>query len=378
MTIRKDNKTGTYTVDVSNGFNAVTNRRNRIIRKGLKTKKEAIQLENHLRITNLDEQPALRGATLDTLYSIMVTEDLKRDAKASYIETQERNYNKHFKKYFEVARIEKLTYKDMETFRQSLLDKKVNNKSDKTLSNNTVNKQMILMHKLMKIACKHGYIKENPCQYLTKLPIEKKTVSYWQPHEFKLFMSLFKEDEEAYKLIFEVAYTTGMRIGEILALTWKDIDLELGIISVTKTMIQLKGKTITNSPKTKAGERDVTIHNQLVQHLQEWKTFQQKLLIKYSKDPDDLQVFQDVPEPINRFKVTKKYDLIRSRTTELKKIRIHDFRHSHVAFLISSDTEVINIAKRLGHSSDRITTELYGHLYTSKQKRMSDLFQGVY
>ncbi|MDT2832268.1 phage integrase SAM-like domain-containing protein [Vagococcus carniphilus] len=174
MTIRKDNKTGTYTVDVSNGFNAVTNRRNRIIRKGLKTKKEAIQLENHLRITNLDEQPALRGATLDTLYSIMVTEDLKRDAKASYIETQERNYNKHFKKYFEVARIEKLTYKDMETFRQSLLDKKVNNKSDKTLSNNTVNKQMILMHKLMKIACKHGYIKENPCQYLTKLPVEKK------------------------------------------------------------------------------------------------------------------------------------------------------------------------------------------------------------
>ena len=87
MTVRKDKKTGTYTVDVSNGFNAVTNKRNRIIRKGIKTKKEAIQIENQLRVTNLDEQSALKGASLDTLYSIMVEEDLKRQAKDSYIET---------------------------------------------------------------------------------------------------------------------------------------------------------------------------------------------------------------------------------------------------------------------------------------------------
>jgi hypothetical protein len=152
MTIRKDKATGTWIVDISDGFNPVTGKRNRFIKRQIKTRKEAIKLEQELRFTKFGDT-SLTGATIEMLYQIVVEEDKRSNRKESYLQTQEYNYNRHIKGYFEKAKIELLTYKELEVFRTSL--------TNKGLSNNTVNKLMIQLKKLLDVAVKQwiGYNK---------------------------------------------------------------------------------------------------------------------------------------------------------------------------------------------------------------------------
>lgn len=72
------------------------------------------------------------------------------------------------------------------------------------------------------------------------------------------------------------------------------------------------------------------------------------------------------------------YSPIVKRTTELKRIRIHDFRHSHVALLVENREQEFPIKERLGHASIHTTYDTYGHLCPSKQKSMSDKLNDLF
>lgn len=370
MAIRKDKVKGTWTVDISDGYNAVTGKRNRVIKRNIKTRKKAIELESHYRITYFGDYSTMKGASIDLLYQLMRQDDQKNQRKESYIQTQDYNYHKHFELYFKDAVIENLGYKDIDIFREVLISK--------GLSNNTVNKQMILMKKLLAVAVKEGFLSKNPCSDLKKLAVKKKKMDYWTVKEFQHFLTLFEPDEYPYKLIFKVAFSTGMRIGELLGLTWEDIDLRTQTIYVNKTLIHLKGRTILNDPKTDSSIRYITIHDSLVEELKTWKNKQNELLSSFTNNTEQLQVFQYAPNIISRYMVHRKYEVIIARTNQLQRIRIHDFRHSHVAFLIANGEKEFPIKQRLGHSSIHTTYDTYGHLHEDKQKGMSDKLNDLF
>lgn len=369
MVQRKDKKTNKWLFDISDGVNPVTNERNRIIRRGFRTKQDALKAEELYIATHCNKAISSKSITFDMLYEMMKQTDITEEKKESYIKSQEYSYNKHFKKYFEKANISKLTHSDMIVFRDVLLKK--------GLSNNTVNKQMILLKKLMNVAVKKQCIAENPCHNIKKLIQKAPVIDFWTVDEFKQFLTLFKEEEEAYRLIFLIAFSTGMRIGEILALTWKDIDLEDESIHVTKTLIR-GTKFRSSSPKTDSSVRRIAIQTSLVRTLTKWKENQQLLLAPYFKDTEDLQIFQYVPSFINYDNVRRKYNNICKRDSTLKQIRIHDLRHSHVAFLIHNEEKEFVIKERLGHSTIKITYDIYGHLYPSKQKEVSSKLNNLF
>lgn len=365
MAVRKDKNKGTWIVDITRGKDPITGKPNRIIKRNIPTRREAIDLENHLRITKLgDSSKAVGIMTMDMLYELMVEEDKRGQKKDSYMATQAYNYNRHFKNYFAKAQIEKLTYKELEKFRSSL--------SDEGLTNNTVNKIMIQMKKQLDVAVKCGVLKENPCKQLKSLPVKKKKMDYWTPEEFQEFMTLFTPEEYSYQLFFKVAYLTGMRMGELLGLTWEDIDLRGDTLEVSKTLVHLAGRMAINSPKTVAGNRQITLNHKLADELYRWKDRQTELLAEYTAEPEKLQVFQFVPSLMTRYMVTRKYNEVIKRSSTLKRIRIHDFRHSHVALLINNGEDPYVIKERIGHASITTTLDIYGHLYPNKQKTMSD------
>jgi integrase len=86
-------------------------------------------------------------------------------------------------------------------------------------------------------------------------------MKFWTIDEFLHFRSLFKDEEYAYQLFFTVALFTGMRLGELLALNWEDINFAKKEINVSKTLFTLKGEVFINSPKTLAGERRISINS---------------------------------------------------------------------------------------------------------------------
>lgn len=162
---------------------------------------------------------------------------------------------------------------------------------------------------------------------------------------------------------------------------WQDIDFVHGQIIVNKSVIRLNGKEIISEPKTAAGNRVIAIHNKLCELLDKWKTGQMNLLVEYMENRSILEVriFEETPHRIiDADKLRKKYDNILKRSPDLKRICIHDFRHSHVALLIHQDEKPYIIKERLGHASIQTTYDIYGHLYPSKQRKLADNLDSLY
>lgn len=371
MAIRKG-KDGNWIVDISNGFDPITLKQRRLVRKGYKTKKEATEAEHYLRSVELKERFYGAKITLSMLYELLKEEDNINHRKVSYINTQENNYNKHIKGYFsKVDNVAKLTYEDIYQFREHLR-RKVAQNSDKPLSNNTINKIMILLKKIFDVGLRKDYYTTNPVKLLKKLPVEKTKMQFWTVKEFQQFLTLFEQEEYNIKLLFTVLFFTGLRLGEALALTWKDIDLSSNTIHITKSVYVNKGISHISTTKTKAGTRRIIINKKLSQELQYWQQQQKHLLEQFTSDSMSLQVFQSSPITITKNAIEKQYKKILERDNTLKKIRIHDFRHSHASLLINQGEDYLVVKERLGHASITTTIDTYSHLYPSKQKDLAD------
>lgn len=377
MTVKKA-KNGTWTIDISDGFHPVTQKRIRIIRKGFKTKKEALDVEQHIRVVELREKQFDFLVTTDMLFNILEEEDLQNNRKISYISTQKNNYERHIKPYFKDTNLNKLSYEHIFEFREHLKTKSKKQNSNSTLSPNTVNKIMILLKKIFDTGVRKSLIDKNPVDNLRKLPISKPIISFWSVEEFNEFRKLITEDEISYDLFFTIAFFTGMRMGEILALNWYDVNLITSTMNVTKTAYFVNNVNHINSTKTRAGTRLITINNKLTAMLRDWKEKQLDLLKEFTTDTESLQIIQSTPIAITKNMVDKKFKQILSRNNNLKKIRIHDLRHSHASLLINQGEDYLVVKERLGHASITTTIDTYSHLYPSKQKDLANKLDDIF
>jgi integrase len=377
MTVRKE-KNGTWTVDISDGFHPITQKRIRVVRKGSKTKKEALELEQHLRIVDLKEKRFDFLITTDMLFELLEEEDIQNNRKISYLSTQKNNYERHIKPYFQNVNLNKLSYENIFEFREYLKTKPKKQNDNQHLSNNTINKIIILLKKIFDTGVRKSLIDKNPVENLRKLPINKKTITFWSVEEFARFRKLITKEEKSYDLFFTLAFFTGMRMGEILALNWNDINLLTNTIHVTKTAYFLNKRNHINSTKTRAGTRYITINNKLTNMLKDWKQEQTTLLKEFFDDIDNLQVIQSSPISITKNMIDKKFKQILSRNDDIKKIRIHDLRHSHASLLINQGEDYLVVKERLGHASITTTIDTYSHLYPSKQKSLANKLDEIF
>ncbi|MCT0016747.1 site-specific integrase [Lactococcus lactis subsp. lactis] len=373
MTVSKEKNKKTWMVDISDGLDNISGKRKRYRKKGFISKQEAEKYEADFRVFELTKVRPNNKIDIAYLFSLMEQEDKISGKKISYVITQRNNFYKYFEAYFSKADMKKLDYKDVINFREFLLTSP--NRVGGKLSINTVNKQMILFKKILEVAVRRGIIASNPCKLVKKLPIPKKVMSYYTAEEFREFLKLFTEEEYSYKLFFKLLFFTGMRLGEALALTWKDIDFIQGYIMVSKSIYYYKNEPYMGTPKNTTSIRKIYIHQALIDELKEWRKKQSFLLGKYEKDFEGVQIYQYSAVPLTKYNVDNmKRNVDKRRGKELKKIRIHDFRHSHASYLINNNIEPMKLSKRLGHASITTTLDTYSHLYPDTQKSVASIF----
>ena len=180
----------------------------------------------------------------------------------------------------------------------------------------------------------------------------KKEMLFWSPEEFALFIE--KVEREDYALLFRFLYLSGCRRGEALALTWKDVDLKRGTVSITKSVSNKahdEGKSYAiTTPKNTGSNRTIAIPAFLCEQLQAHKNAQE----------DGEYVFggKDPLPPTNIERTLTKS----AAAAGVKRIRIHDLRHSCASLLIHKGVSIVAVSRHLGHTTVEQTLNTYSHM----------------
>lgn len=177
-------------------------------------------------------------------------------------------------------------------------------------------------------------------------------MKFWTKEEYLTFSRAMMNKEESYHA-FEILYWCGIRLGELLALTAEDFDFEKKTLRINKSYQQIKGKDVITTPKTRKSNRVLTLPDFLVDEMQDY----------ISRLPWYLKVDNRI------FTITKSglhHEMDRGcRETGVKRIRVHDLRHSHVSMLIEMGFSAVDIANRVGHESVKVTYR-YAHMFPNK------------
>lgn len=215
------------------------------------------------------------------------------------------------------------------------------------------------MSAILNFAVNNDYIPSNPmhkCGSMGKKHAEG--LQFWTLDEFKLFFEAIK-DKPMSEAIFNLMFYSGIREGELLALTLKDFNFEKNTVDINKSYVRFNGEDLIQTPKTPKSKRVITLPIQTMEII---KNYAGKL---YSYRPTD-----------RLFTCTKSYlshEMIRGcRLSGVKKIRVHDIRHSHASLLIELGFQPLLVSERLGHENIETTLQTYSHLYPNKQQEVAD------
>lgn len=242
---------------------------------------------------------------------------------------------------------------------------------EKKYSNEYVSKFYYLIRSVLNYGIENDYIQVNPMAKV-RLRVNKddikKEMLFWEPDEFNRFIEAV-EDQEL-KTLFIFLYYMGTRKGETLAIQWKDIDFNNDIVSIYKTVTyKVKGTTYAiTSPKTQNSIRNIPMFKIVKDSLSEWKEVH-KQMYGFSEDCFVFGFYRPMPDERPRkqmIKILNRLNKDLPADQQLKRIRIHDFRHSHASWLINNmgkyDFSDYDVAKRLGDTVQMLHST-YAHQF---------------
>ena len=330
--------------------------------KKFSTKEEAIKEEAKFLI--LAGNTTTMSPTFDDIYNEYLIYKKKNCRETTIIRIK--GYYKHIGKILGNIKIEKLTAKQYLLFQDEM------NK----LGLSTVYKNQL--HSLVLSLIDYANLLYNVDSKVPKSigkfknPTEmKKEMLFWTYDEFNKFISIV--DDNMYKVFFEILYFCGLRRGEIQALTWNDINFIKGTISINKTLTsKIKGqKYVIFPPKTQSSNRTIPIPKNALSGL---KTLYKEysVLDGFENECFVFGTFKPLADTSIERKKNKWCDI-----AEVKRIRIHDFRHSCASLLINNGANITIVSKYLGHSDISMTLNRYSHMYDSKLEEVINLIENI-
>ena len=347
MAVKKDEATGKWMYYGSYKLNGKTKQYKK---RGFEKKKDAIKAEILFK-ENLKE-PNATITFKELSYQYQVYSE-KRIKESSYL--TQRAILKYWEDELGECEVKKLTSNNIEKFINKLMQ---------SMSFNSVLNYYTKFRAVLNYAVRQGYIQVSPCDNidLKKDPNEKKKdMMYWTVEQFNKF--IVNENKPVYHLLFMNQFYMGMRIGETLALQWKDIDLVNNTINIQKTWADMLRKATT--PKTNNSYRLITMPQFLSD---EYKAFKENM----NANENDYIFGMTVPfyrSSVRRElnETIKKTNIKLPRNEQIPIIRIHDLRHSCASYMINNmvtngtvNFSVYDIAKRLGDNLDTVLS-VYAH-----------------
>ena len=279
-------------------------------KRGFDTKREAQEWEHTFRQQN--------SGDLDMPFSAFVEiycREQKPRLKESTWQTKENIIQQKILPYFENYKINEITTKDVRAWQNEMLAYR--NEENKPYSSSYLKTLHNQLSAIFNYAVRFYDLRSNPAAKAGNMGSEeRKEMLFWTKEEYQKFSEVMMDKPISY-YAFQMLYWTGIREGELLALTPADFDFEKGTVKISKTYQRIKGEDMITSPKTKKSNRTVQMPDFLCTEMQEFFNMQYGL-----KRKDRI------------FNITKSYlhhEMDRgSKAAGVKRIRIHDLRHPYV------------------------------------------------
>ena len=350
MKAEKDKKTGKWLIQYR--YTDWQGKRRKSTKRGFANKREAEEWLRNFLIT--------QKADFDMKFADfwkMYCADMETRLREHTMRTKKYIVELKILPYFGNKRVNDITAADIRQWQNELIKMGYSPTYLKTINNQ--------LSAMFNYAVRYYDLKSNPCAKAGSMGKSKaEEMDFWTGEEFRRFIDSVMNKRLSY-MAFMTLYWTGMRLGELLALTPKDVDLEKRTISITKSYQRLGRKDVITSPKTPKSKRVITIPEFLAADIKDY-----------------MDSLYDLREDDRLFPITKYYlehEMQRGiKESGVKRIRLHDLRHSHASLLIELGFSPLEIANRLGHEKVETTLNTYAHLYPNKQTKLADRLDSEY
>ena len=350
MKAEKDKKTGKWLIQYR--YTDWQGKRRKSTKRGFATKREAEEWLRNFLIT----QKADFDMKFEDFWK-MYCADMETRLREHTMRTKKYIVELKILPYFGNKRVNDITAADIRQWQNELIKMGYSPTYLKTINNQ--------LSAIFNYAVRYYDLKSNPCAKAGSMGKSKaEEMDFWTGEEFRKFIDSVMNKRLSY-MAFMTLYWTGMRLGELLALNPKDVDLEKRTITITKSYQRLGKKDVITPPKTPKSKRVITIPEFLAADIKDY-----------------MDSLYDLQEDDRLFPITKYYlehEMQRGiKESGVKRIRVHDLRHSHASMLIELGFSPLEIANRLGHEKVETTLNTYAHLYPNKQTKLAERLDSEY
>lgn len=344
MPAYKDKKRGTYYVRFR--YKDYTGNLHQTTKRGFKTKKEAQEYERKA----LDAAGTSSDISFDALCDCYLKDCQLRMKTSGYISVGF-YVNGHIRPAFAKRKAKDITAADIREWENDLL--KATKKNGQPYASTTLHMITARLSSIFNYAIRYYGFTKNPVRIVGTLGRVTSRKSFWTLDEFQHFIRQFgPHKDRQYKLAYILLFYSGMRSGELGALTAEDFDFVHNEIRINKSFSYTTLKTTTT--KTPSSVRRISMPPVIMQIVKEY-------LQDYRIEPSERAFVMTQHNLLDKL---KKY----AERAHLPVIHVHDLRHSHASYLIHAGVPITTISARLGHVSPNMTLKVYSHMYKNDEK----------
>ncbi|MDA2636946.1 site-specific integrase [Bacillus cereus] len=366
---RKRGNTWSFTIDI--GIDPATGKRQQKSKSGFRTKKEA-QNAAATMITEIE-----KGIYFDDkqVTVLDVWEKLKPLRKAELKITS-------YEKDMSLVRLYILppfSYKKIKSIKPVMIQSYYAELKEKGLSNGTISNIHRCLRCIFKHAVEWEIIHDNIMNKVKKPREEQGEMKTWSIEECNRFLQYLKEKNKKYYMFFLLAIYTGMRRGELLALTWKDIDFDNKRILVNKSLVKTEKGLFKAATKTKSSNRSISISSFVIGKLQSYYSYKKKEFFRWGIHlNEEAFIFtgNTIHSPLH-IDAPHRFLNDHYKRAGVPRIRIHDLRHTHATLMLQAGEHPKIVQDRLGHSSIQMTLDKYSHITQNMQQQAAENFESI-
>jgi integrase len=231
---------------------------------------------------------------------------------------------------------------------------------ERAIGPTTMRRIYATLNSALNTAARRGLIRRNPAATVTLPQANPAPAKAWTPEVAQQFLEATKGDR--LWLFYRLLIVTGLRRGEAVGLRWSDIVLTTGVAQIQRQITVVAGELIIGPPKSQAGTRTVALDKTTLDHLRRLRLVHQTAHDPKTGEFIDRQVFGGpAGRPLHPAYVTRHFGTLVARHG-LPQIRLHDLRHTSASIGLASGESLVEVSRRLGHSSIAITADVYSHV----------------